>query len=129
MLDSFQVYIGVPVNDNAVSLSNGTSVPVYDPQRRWFSEVLRIWDGAHAPYFEVKSAAGSTPSLADTTGFSTFSGVIPTAQRALHRRGRLEHDGQGPSRVPRQDEQRWVTISMVARPQKSADVALRRSTT
>ena len=77
IVDSFQVFIGVPVNDTAVTFSNGTSGVVLDPQRRWFSEVLRLFDGAAAPFYEMKSVAGTTPSLADTTGFNTFSRVVP----------------------------------------------------
>ena len=39
--DSFMVYIGAPVNDAAVQLSNAVK-PVYDQKRRWFSEVLKL---------------------------------------------------------------------------------------
>lgn len=77
IIDSFQVYIGVPITDtDNAKLSTGASAPVYDTQRRWFSEVLRIWD---APYHEILTTFGTNPSLADTTGFNTFSAVIPWA--------------------------------------------------
>lgn len=40
--DSFMVYVGVPVNDAAVTYTDGNTAPVGDPLRRWFSEVLAI---------------------------------------------------------------------------------------
>jgi hypothetical protein len=74
-IDSFSVYIGVPVDDANVTLSTGAVAPVYDPQRRWFSEVLRIWDGVDAPYYELLGQTGVNP--ADTTGSVAFSAMIP----------------------------------------------------
>lgn len=58
-IDSFMVYVGVPVNDAACLYSDGVTRPVYDPQRRWFSEVLRIFD---APYYEIFSTSGHQPT-------------------------------------------------------------------
>src|ERR1043166_1496982 len=49
--DSFMVYVGAPVNDAACVYSDGTTRPVYDKQRRWFSEVLKTF-GAGNNYFE-----------------------------------------------------------------------------
>lgn len=40
-IDSFQVYIGAPVDDGAWLTSAGDERPVYDPQRRWFNEILQ----------------------------------------------------------------------------------------
>src|SRR5262245_39925625 len=41
--DSFMVYVGSPVNDAAwVGANGGAPKPVYDKQRRWFSEVINI---------------------------------------------------------------------------------------
>jgi hypothetical protein len=76
--DSFMVYVGSPVNDAAVKLSDGVIRPVYDKQRRWFSEVLRIFDGA--PYYEIFNKAGNNP--ADTLDATPSSGpiVVPAAQ-------------------------------------------------
>ncbi len=74
IVDSFQVFIGVPVNEAAVTLSNGTTAPVYDKQRRWFSEVVQMFNGA--PLYEVMSRAGANPATTDTTGFNSFSAVI-----------------------------------------------------
>ena len=76
--DSFMVYIGSPVNDAAVKFSDGTIRPVYDKQRRWFSEVLRIFDGA--PYYELFQRTGNNPI--DTLAATPSSGpiVVPAAQ-------------------------------------------------
>jgi len=59
--DSFSVYIGAPVNDAAVTYTDGNVAPVFDPQRRWFDEVIRF----DAPYFEILGQAGTAP--ADST--------------------------------------------------------------
>lgn len=75
--DSFMVYVGAPVNDTSCTYSDGSVAPVYDPQRRWFSEVLRLFDGA--PYFEVFAVAGSHP--ADTAGATPFANVSLSAQQ------------------------------------------------
>jgi hypothetical protein len=77
VIDSFEVYIGVPTDDANVTLSTGAFAPVYDPQRRWFSEVLRIWDGAGAPYYELLGQTGIHPAAPDTTGSVAWSQVIP----------------------------------------------------
>ncbi len=75
--DSFMVYVGSPVNDNAVTLSDGVVRPVYDKQRRWFSEVLRIFDGA--PYYELFERAGNNPT--DTLSATPSALVtVPAAQ-------------------------------------------------
>ncbi len=72
--DSFMVYVGVPVDDTECTYSDGTVAPVYDPQRRWFSEVLRLFDGA--PYREIFAAAGCVPAdTADATPTATL--VLP----------------------------------------------------
>jgi FlgD Ig-like domain len=42
LVDSFMVYIGAPVDDANCQYSNGSVLPVYDPLRRWFSEVVKI---------------------------------------------------------------------------------------
>ena len=75
--DSFMVYIGSPVNDAAVKLSDGVIRPVYDQQRRWFSEVLRIFDGA--PYYEVFERASNNP--VDTLAVTPSAAIlVPAAQ-------------------------------------------------
>ena len=73
-IDSFMVYIGSPANDAGVRLSDGTTAPVFDLQRRWFSEVLRVNEGS-APYYQMLSTSGIN---GDTLGGSaSFSAVIP----------------------------------------------------
>ncbi|HXJ62262.1 MAG TPA: hypothetical protein VNN79_00775, partial [Actinomycetota bacterium] len=76
--DSFMVYVGAPVNDAACVYSDGVTRPVYDPQRRWFSEVIKAF-GAGANYFEVFRATGNNP--ADTLAATPSSGpvVVPAA--------------------------------------------------
>ncbi len=76
-IDSFMVYIGSPVNDAACRYSDGTTAPVYDPQRRWFSEVLRVNEGGAAPYYQLLSTFGANP--ADTLSPAlNFSAVVPS---------------------------------------------------
>jgi hypothetical protein len=72
------VYVGAPVNDAACVYSDGVTRPVYDKQRRWFSEVLRIF-GAGANYFEIFATTGNNP--ADTLGATPTAGpiVVPAA--------------------------------------------------
>jgi hypothetical protein len=76
--DSFMVYVGRPVNDAACVYSDGVTRPVYDKQRRWFSEVIKAF-GAGASYFEIFRAAGNNP--ADTLSATPSSGpiVVPAA--------------------------------------------------
>src|SRR5262249_28033153 len=76
--DSFMVYVGAPVNDAACVYSDGVTRPVYDKQRRWFSEVLKAF-GPGANYFEIFKATGNNP--ADTLAATPSSGniVIPAA--------------------------------------------------
>lgn len=71
-VDSFMVYVGVPVNESNVWYSNGThSTSLSDPQRRWFSEVVQLYPDAingdpNPPLYELTSATGANP--ADTLG-------------------------------------------------------------
>jgi hypothetical protein len=76
--DSFMVYVGAPVNDASCVYSDGTVRPVYDKQRRWFSEVLKVF-GAGANYFELFAATGNNP--ADTLSATPTAGpiVVPAA--------------------------------------------------
>src|SRR6185369_4546276 len=78
--DSFMVYVGAPVNDAACVYSDGVTRPVYDKQRRWFSEVLKIF-GAGANYFEIFKTAGDNPAdtLAATPTPSSGPIVVPAA--------------------------------------------------
>jgi len=76
--DSFMVYVGAPVDDAACVYSDGVTRPVYDKQRRWFSEVIKAF-GAGASYFEIFKATGNNP--ADTLSATPSSGpiVVPSA--------------------------------------------------
>ncbi|NOT34320.1 MAG: T9SS type A sorting domain-containing protein [Candidatus Eisenbacteria bacterium] len=62
--DSFMVYVGVPVNDAAVTYTDGSVNAVGDPLRRWFSEVIRVdgWvPGTNvwpATLIQLKSSSG-----------------------------------------------------------------------
>jgi hypothetical protein len=71
--DSFMVYVGAPVNDAACVYSDGVTRPVYDKQRRWFSEVIKTF-GAGANYFEIFKTTGNNP--ADTLSATPSSGPI-----------------------------------------------------
>jgi hypothetical protein len=71
--DSFMVYVGKPVDDAACAYSDGITRPVYDKQRRWFSEVIKVF-GSGANYFELFRAAGNNP--ADTLDATPSSGPI-----------------------------------------------------
>ena len=77
--DSFMVYVGAPVNDAACVYSDGMTRPVHDKQRRWFSEVLKVF-GAGANYYEIFRAGGNNP--ADSLGATPTSGsiVVPASQ-------------------------------------------------
>ena len=74
-IDSFSVYAGVPVNDASCRYSDGTVGAVYDVQRRWFSEVLRMFNGE--PMFCLLSKAGNNP--VDTLDASPLASVTLTA--------------------------------------------------
>lgn len=76
-IDSFSVYIGAPVDVNNCTYSDGTVAAVYDVQRRWFSEVLRIFDGA--PYYNIFSIAGNNP--ADTLAATPTASIVVPASR------------------------------------------------
>jgi len=65
-VDSFMVYVGLPVDDVACTYSDGSVAPVADPLRRWFSEVIAI----DRPILRVLSAAG-------VNGPAGFSATIP----------------------------------------------------
>ena len=76
--DSFMVYVGAPVNDAACVYSDGTTRAVYDKQRRWFSEVLRLF-GPGNNYFEIFQTTGNNPT--DTLAATPTAGpiVVPAA--------------------------------------------------
>lgn len=76
--DSFSLYVGVPVDEANCTYSDGSVGAVYDVQRRWFSEVIRMFDGS--PSYCLFSVAGNNP--ADTADATPSSGTLtlPAAQ-------------------------------------------------
>jgi hypothetical protein len=79
-VDSFMVYVGAPVTGTTFVGSDGATHPVYDPLRRWFSELVRTteggWSGATGTQGnlvkELESAAGNNAA-------SVRTAVIPFA--------------------------------------------------
>lgn len=64
-VDSFMVYIGRPVDDANCRFADLSIAPVYDPQRRWFSEVLRLDNsGGLTQMIQIASVAGVTGTMA-----------------------------------------------------------------
>jgi len=72
--DSFMVYVGSPVNDAAWVGANGGAFPkpVYDKQRRWFSEVIDLW----SPYRRLFSKTG-VMGAPTNTGALVAGGFAP----------------------------------------------------
>jgi hypothetical protein len=79
--DSFMVYVGVPVDDAAVTYTDGSIKPVGDPDRRWFSEVLQIdgwtpggpgvgdvWPATLIQLASISGTAAGAPAVALTNG-------------------------------------------------------------
>jgi len=77
--DSFMVYVGAPVNDAACVYSDGVTRPVYDKQRRWFSEVIQVFGGAS--YYEIFARAGDNP-LDTLAATPSASATVPAASIA-----------------------------------------------
>jgi len=65
-IDSFMVYVGAPVNDAATLYSDAVTRSVYDPQRRWFDEVIRANEAGK--YKEILSVAGDNAAQQVTLG-------------------------------------------------------------
>ncbi len=74
-VDSFEVYVGAPVNDASCRYSDGFTRPVADPQRRWFSEVIRVFD-VGATYYEIHSNSGN---VGTNTTSANRTVVIPAS--------------------------------------------------
>lgn len=64
---------------------------VYDPQRRWFSEVLRIFEGASYPYYRIFAAAGNNPTDTLTGDQSVVQRVDPGGLRRRDPHGSGQH--------------------------------------
>jgi len=65
-IDSFMVYVGAPVNDAATLYADGVTRAVYDPQRRWFDEVIRANEAGK--YTEILSVGGDNAAQQVTLG-------------------------------------------------------------
>jgi hypothetical protein len=72
--DSFMVYVGAPVDDAACVYSDGVTRPVYDKQRRWFSEVIKVFGTPAPTYAQIFGATGNNP--ADTLAATPSSGAL-----------------------------------------------------
>ena len=81
--DSFMVYVGAPVNDASCVYSDGTARPVYDKQRRWFSEVIKVF-GAGNNYYEIFAAAGNSPADTATATPSSAQITVPAEIGRAH---------------------------------------------
>jgi len=90
--DSFMVYIGVPVDNGAVNLSDGSIKPVYDLKRRWLSEVIKL----EAPIVEIPTTAGdgifhksglSGPKIYNTAGGADDGNTGPIALAPFYDEG------------------------------------------
>ncbi len=77
-IDSFMVFIGVPTNTAAVTYSDGVVRPVFDPLRRWFSEVIKVF-GSGNTYYELFAATGATDT---TLAAPTVNATVSTTQVA-----------------------------------------------
>jgi hypothetical protein len=68
-IDSFMVYVGAGVGYAAGSswkATDGVTYQVYDPQRRWLSETIRVNEPA-VPYHEVFTTYGDNAASTKTT--------------------------------------------------------------
>ena len=71
-VDSFMVYIGRPVDDANCRYADLSIAPVYDPARRWFSEVLRLDNsGGLSQMIQIATVAGVTGTMDPATGTIT----------------------------------------------------------
>ena len=68
------VYIGAPANISSSRRSDGINRPVYDPQRRWFSEVLDITTPG-TTYKQVLSVGGTVP-LTSVAGMAIGATIL-----------------------------------------------------
>ncbi len=68
------VYIGAPANLTSSRRSNGLNTAVYDPQRRWFSEVLDITTPG-TTYRQVRSVGG-TVALTHVAGLPIPNAMV-----------------------------------------------------
>jgi hypothetical protein len=78
-LDSFMVYVGAPAEDGQGKYSNSSSITnIFDKQRRWHSEVLRVNESPTVPYYEMLSTFGNNPAN-NTDPTPSYSATITAA--------------------------------------------------
>ncbi|TMQ71743.1 MAG: hypothetical protein E6K80_04730 [Candidatus Eisenbacteria bacterium] len=93
LVDSFMVYVGAPVDEANCVFSDGSVGPVYDLQRRWFSEVVKI-NTPGTTYRQLVSTGGSNgtpaaPILANITLTQAQVNAILDADGGSGNGGRL----------------------------------------
>jgi hypothetical protein len=79
-IDSFMVYVGVPVGDAVGSTwlaSDGSTRTVFDPIRRWFGELIRASEAGK--HWEVYTSYGNQPAIAAPADSNLFATI--TANR------------------------------------------------
>ncbi len=83
-VDSFMVYVGKPVNDANCRFADLSIAPVYDPQRRWFSEVLALdASGNLSQISEVLTAAGVNGTMAGDGTITPVHASLPLSTAQL----------------------------------------------
>ncbi len=90
--DSFMVYVGSPVDDAACVRSDGSTAAVYDVQRRWFSEVVKVFrivvggplagTTELAPLYEIFARAGNDPPLVTDPTPESNAGLVVSVSAA-----------------------------------------------
>ncbi len=82
-IDAFMVYIGLPVGDAVGALfvgSDGLAHSVFDPQRRWLSEVIRVNESPAIPFVKLLTLTGNNPAfpvIVLATPIAPFLAVTP----------------------------------------------------
>jgi hypothetical protein len=87
-IDSFMVYVGAGVGYAKGSnwkASDGVTYQVYDPQRRWLSETLRVNERPTVPYYEVYTTYGDNATTTITTKTATVSATWNNKARIVFR--------------------------------------------
>jgi hypothetical protein len=82
-IDSFMVYVGAPVGGTFVG-SDGLSHSVYDPQRRWLSETIRVNEPG-IPYKEVFTTFGDHAAATQVSLTAPVSGTWGNKARVVFR--------------------------------------------
>ncbi|HTO91005.1 MAG TPA: hypothetical protein VMJ70_07730, partial [Candidatus Sulfotelmatobacter sp.] len=82
-IDSFMVYVGAPVASSFVG-SDGLTHTVFDPQRRWLSETIRV-NEASVPYYEVFTTYGDNASQTKVSLTAPVSGTWSNRARIVFR--------------------------------------------